>query len=70
MVAEWTGETTPAHVIAGWDTLSRIGSVPVDRVTRAEIVAELREWARAAIGDLDRPETFRERYAIDVVRLP
>ncbi len=69
-VAEWTGETTPANVLAGWDTLSRIGSVPVDRVTSAEIVAELREWARAEIGDLDRPDTFRERFAFDVVRLP
>ena len=68
--AAWTGETTPATILAGWAMLSRIGSVPVDRVTRDEIVAELREWARAEIGDLDRPEMFRERYAIDVVRLP
>ncbi len=69
-VVEWTGETTPANVLAGWDTLSRIGSVTVDRVTHAGIAAELRGWALAAFGDLDRPETFRERYAIDVVRLP
>ena len=59
-----------SEVIAGWETLSRMGSVAVDPVTRAAILAELRDWARAEIGDLDRPETFRERYAIDVVRLP
>lgn len=70
VVAEWSGETTPARVIAGWATLSRMGSVAVDPVTRADILDELRRWGRAEFGDLDRPAAFRERYAIDVVRLP
>lgn len=69
VVAEWTGETTPATILAGWAMLARIGSVPVDRVMRDEFVAELREWARDEIGDLDRPQAFRERYAFDIVRL-
>ena len=69
IVAAWTDETTPAQVLAGWETLSRMGSV-VDPVTRAEILAALRHWARAAFDDLARPAAFRERYAIDVVRLP
>jgi hypothetical protein len=34
------------------------------------LLAELRHWARAEFGDLDQPVAFRERYAIDVVRLP
>ena len=70
IVAEWTGETTPAAVIAGWDALSRMGSVTVDAATRADILDEIRDWARTEIGDLQQPQTFRERYAIDVVRLP
>lgn len=70
VVAEWTDETTPAAVLAGWETLSRMGSFPVDPVTRAEILTDLRDWARAEIGELDHPQAFRERYAIDVVRLP
>jgi ubiquinone/menaquinone biosynthesis C-methylase UbiE len=69
-VAEWTGETAPAEVIAGWETLSRMGAVSVDPGTRAAVLDELRRWGRAEFGDLDRPEPFRERYAIDVVRLP
>jgi ubiquinone/menaquinone biosynthesis C-methylase UbiE len=69
-VAEWTGETTPARVIAGWETLSRMGSVSVDPVTRANVLDELRRWGRVELGDPDRPEAFRERYAVDVVRLP
>jgi ubiquinone/menaquinone biosynthesis C-methylase UbiE len=70
IVAEWTGETTPAAVIAGWEPMTRMGSVPVDAATRAEILEELRDWARIEIGLLDRPETFREQYAIDLIRLP
>jgi hypothetical protein len=70
VVAEWTGESTPAEVIAGWESLSRMGSVPVDPVTRAGIIDEVRGWARVEFGDPDRPEAFCERYAIDVVRLP
>jgi SAM-dependent methyltransferase len=70
VVAEWTGETTPTNVIAGWESLSRMGSVSIDPATRAGILDEIRGWAKAEIGDLDRPQAFRERYAIDVVRLP
>ena len=69
-VAEWTGENTPTQIISGWETLSRMGSVSVDSVTRADILDALRHWGRAEFGDLDRPEAFRERYAIDVIHLP
>jgi len=70
IVTEWTGETTPAAIIAGWEPMTRMGSVPVDVSTRAGILAELRDWTRTEIGDLERPETFRERFAIDLIRLP
>jgi ubiquinone/menaquinone biosynthesis C-methylase UbiE len=70
VVAEWTGAISPAEVIADWTSLSRMGSVAVDPVRRQEILAELQDWARAELGDLDQPETYRERYAIDCVRLP
>jgi SAM-dependent methyltransferase len=70
VVAEWSGAISPAEVIADWTSLSRMGSVAVDPVTRADILDELRHWGQAEFGELDRPEAFRERYAIDVVRLP
>ena len=70
VVAEWSGAISPAEVIADWTSLSRMGSVAVDPVRRQEILAELQDWARAELGDLDQPETYRERYAIDCVRLP
>ena len=70
VVAEWSGTISPAEVIADWTSLSRMGSVAVDPVQRQEILAELQDWARTELGHLDQPETYRERYAIDCVRLP
>ncbi len=70
VVGEWSGAISPAEVIADWTSLSRMGSVAVDPVRRQEILAELQDWARAELGDLDQPETYRERYVIDCVRLP
>lgn len=70
VAAEWTGETAPAAIIAGWESLSRMGAVRVEPAVRAKILDTIRDWARVDIGDLDRPRPFRERYAIDIVRLP
>jgi SAM-dependent methyltransferase len=70
VVAEWSGVISPAEVIADWTSLSRMGSVAVDPVTRTVILDELRRWGRAEFGDLDRPEVCHERYAIDVIHLP
>jgi SAM-dependent methyltransferase len=69
VVAEWTGTTTAAAVLVGWEPLTRMGGVTVEPVVRADIFAELRRWAKATFGDLDRPLPFRDGYAIDVVRL-
>ena len=70
VVAEWSGAISPAEIIAEWTSLSRMGSVAIDPDRRQEIIAELQAWARAELGDLDQPETYRERYVIDCVRLP
>ncbi len=69
VVAEWSGAISPAEIIAEWTSLSRMGSVTIDPVQRQEIITELQDWARAELGDLDQPETYRERYAFDCVRL-
>jgi SAM-dependent methyltransferase len=70
VVAEWSEATTPAAVIAGWASLTRMGSVAVDPAMHQEILAELEAWAREEIGALDHPEVGRERYAVDLVRFP
>jgi len=70
IVAEWISETTPAAVIGDWESLTRMGSVAVDTVTRGGILDALRDWARAEFGDLDRPQASSARYAIDIIRVP
>lgn len=69
-VAEWTRVTTPREIIASWESLSRMGSVLVDATVRGAILSELRRWARAELGDLDREQASTTRYALDVVRMP
>jgi len=68
VVVEWSEETTPAEVIAGWASLTRMGSVAVDPAMHQQILAQLRAWAREEFGALDRPEISQERYALDLVR--
>jgi SAM-dependent methyltransferase len=70
VVAEWSGEASPAGIIDGWASQSRMGSSAVTPATGAAILDQLRDWARTEFGDLERPEPFRERYAIDIVHLP
>jgi ubiquinone/menaquinone biosynthesis C-methylase UbiE len=70
VAAEWTGETSIATILAGWETLSRMGSVEVDPDTRSAILAELRDWARVEFGNLDRMQPFRELFGLDIVRVP
>jgi ubiquinone/menaquinone biosynthesis C-methylase UbiE len=69
-VTEWSSLTTSGEIIADWETRSRWGAVDLDQPSRAAMVDELREWARREFADLDRPESVRSRYVIDVVRLP
>ena len=70
IVAEWIGETTPAEVLAAWESLGRMGSVAVDAGTRQTVLDALRDWARIEFGDLDRARASRARYTIDLVRVP
>jgi SAM-dependent methyltransferase len=70
VIAEWSEATTPAEVIAGWASLTRMGSVAVDPALHQQILAELEAWARQELGALDQSEVGRERYALDLVRFP
>lgn len=70
VAAEWMGETSAETIIANWETMTRMGSVEVAPVTRATILAELRQWARRELGELDGKQPFREQYVIDIVRMP
>ena len=68
--ATWTATTSARRVISGWEAMPTIGGQEVDPFTRAAVLDELRDWARAHLGDLDRPEPFSEDYTLEGARLP
>lgn len=69
-VATWTATTSARQVITGWEAMPTMGGQDVDPSTRAAVLDELREWARAQLGDLDRREAFAEAYTLEGARLP
>ena len=58
-VATWQGMTSAEKIIGDWEALDP-GELPF---------AALREWARREIGELDRLETYVERYTLEGVRV-
>jgi ubiquinone/menaquinone biosynthesis C-methylase UbiE len=66
VVAAWTGEVSPGQILAGWEPLSRMGSVEVARGARMRILEDLRAWAAHEFGDLDRRWPYREQYMLDI----
>jgi ubiquinone/menaquinone biosynthesis C-methylase UbiE len=70
VVAEWNTEVAPSTIINAWAAMPRMGSFPVGSAARTSILTELREYARDEIGNLDRPQAFREQFAVDIVRWP
>jgi SAM-dependent methyltransferase len=70
IVAAWISETTPAAVLADWESLARMGSVAVDAEIRDTILDTLRDWASTEFGDLDRSQASPAHFAFDIVRVP
>lgn len=68
-VAAWTSTTSADAVLAGWEAMPTMGGETVESRARAELLAELRRWARGEIGDLDRAHDVAERYTLESVRL-
>ena len=69
VVAEWSEATMPAEVIAGWASLTRMGSVAVDPALHQQILPEL-EARLVRSCALDHPEVGRKRYAARPGSLP
>lgn len=69
-VAAWSGAISAGGIIAEWETLTRMGSVEVDRVTRERILSELRAWAAREFGALGYPWPFHEQYVLDIAQRP
>jgi hypothetical protein len=68
-VAGWISTTSPDQVLAAWEAMTTMGGIELPEPVRAAILAELREWARRELGDLEQSHEFPERYVLDGVRL-
>ncbi len=68
-VSTWTVTTTAEDVIGAWEGMPSMAGRAVDAATRAEVLGELRRWAGARYGALDRPEAATEMYVLEGVRL-
>ena len=68
-VASWTVTTTAGQVIAAWEGMPTMAGRAVDPALGAEVLGELRGWARERFGSLDNPSAVSETYTLDGVRL-
>jgi ubiquinone/menaquinone biosynthesis C-methylase UbiE len=70
VAATWQVRTTPAEIMADWQSLARIGGTPRDASVLAGLFDALRAWARQELGDIDASWDSTETYVLDAVRLP
>lgn len=68
-VATWQTSVTPEQVIAAWETMPTMAGVALEPSTKAEVLSQLRAWARGRFGALDRPQSGIERYTLEGVRI-
>lgn len=69
-VAAWSGECSARELLAEWESLTRMGSVEIGRVTHASILGDVREWATREFGDLDHPWPFCDQFVLDIAQRP
>jgi ubiquinone/menaquinone biosynthesis C-methylase UbiE len=68
-VARWKVLISPRQSLDAWRQLKGLGGVPVPRVARDEILAELASWAEEVFGGLDKEFESDESYTLHSVRV-
>jgi len=69
VAATWTVRSTAASVLGAWREKSGLGGIELPEQTKAEVLAELADWA-ARFGALDAAHDAEERYVLEGVTLP
>lgn len=70
VAARWTGAHRPADSLASWEGKSGLAGIEVPTEIKARVLDELRGWALAEYGDIDRPLEQVESFELDAVRVP
>jgi SAM-dependent methyltransferase len=69
-VADWSHTASPAAALEAWSLREGLAGTSVSDDIQREVLAELRTWAEASIGDLNEPMPYRQTYVLEAVRLP
>lgn len=69
VVGSWSVTSTPAQVIAGWESRRGLAGLDLAPSLKDEHLAALRGWAARTFGSLDANLTARESYVLSGVRL-
>lgn len=70
VAARWRASGRPADVIADWGGKAGLGGVTPAESIKTALLADLRSWAQATLGGLDRPQHWDEAFVLTGVRFP
>jgi ubiquinone/menaquinone biosynthesis C-methylase UbiE len=70
VAARWTRPHRPADSIAAWAEKAGLAGIEVPDAAKARVLADLRAWASAEMGDIDYPRDQEEAFELDAIRIP
>ena len=70
VAARWSHPHRPADSLAAWEGKSGLAGIDVPADVKARVLAELRAWAQAELGDLHQPREQEEAFELDAIRIP
>lgn len=70
VAARWTAPHRPADSLAAWEGKSGLAGIEIPAEVKARVLGELRAWALAEFGDLDRAVEQEEAFELDAIRVP
>jgi ubiquinone/menaquinone biosynthesis C-methylase UbiE len=68
--ARWSHPHRPADSLAAWEGKSGLAGIDVPAQVKARVLADLRAWTEAELGDLDQPAEQEEAFELDAIRIP
>jgi len=70
VVSRWQVSRTPQQSLDSWHSKPGLAGIDLPGSVQEQILSELKGWAEATFGELDRPVESEEGYVLEGVRLP
>ncbi|HEU0301697.1 MAG TPA: class I SAM-dependent methyltransferase, partial [Longimicrobium sp.] len=70
VAARWTGQHRPADSLIAWEGKSGLAGLDLPAEVKARVLAGLRDWAAAELGDIDQPLPQDEAFELGAIRIP